>query len=101
MAIEFLAHHARLASELGFLVVGLLLLVAACGVAISRLESVSLEDGLYFAGTTAFTIGFGDITPATRSGRIVAILLAMVGLVFIGVFVAVAAEALDRTLVGR
>ena len=98
MVSDFLAHHASLTYELAgvFAVLGGFVVVA--GVLISRLEHTSLEEGVYFAVMTAFTVGFGDITPRTRGGRIVAMLLSFLGVVLIGIFVAIAAAALDRVL---
>ena len=98
MIPDFIAHHAALTYELSgvFGLLGALLVIG--GVLISRFESTSLGEGIYFAVMTAFTVGFGDITPTTPGGRVVAMLLAFLGVVLIGIFVAIAATALDRVL---
>ncbi len=44
------------------------LLVAALFMCVA--ESWSIVDGLYFATTVATTVGYGDLAPATRAGRV-------------------------------
>ncbi|WP_027797923.1 potassium channel family protein [Paraburkholderia acidipaludis] len=40
---------------------------------------------LYFCAVTALTIGYGDIVPTTAAGRIIAVLLGMLGVLTTGV----------------
>lgn len=47
----------------------------ACSLAFSVLENVNLLDALYWGVTTAVTVGYGDLSPSSGSGKIVAILL--------------------------
>jgi hypothetical protein len=42
------------------------------GVAFALLEHRSLDDGLWWADVTALTIGYGDLSPTTGAGRLVA-----------------------------
>ncbi len=39
-----------------------------------------VQDAVYFAGTAIFTIGFGDITPASRIARLLILIAALSGL---------------------
>ena len=98
MISDFVSHHLTLISELAglFVVFGVLILGGA--LLLARFEKARFEDTLYFALVTALTVGFGDITPLTRGGRVVTVMLAFLGLVLIGVFVAIASEALDRSI---
>src|SRR5688500_3465045 len=50
-------------------------LLLSAGVAFSYLEAKPLLDSLWWACATATTVGYGDISPVTIAGRIVAILL--------------------------
>jgi len=43
---------------------------------------------VYFCAITALTIGYGDVVPTTALGRIDAVLLGLIGLVFTGLIVA-------------
>ena len=70
---------------LGFLV---LLLLGA--VAIAYFEDLRFGDSVYFAFITGLTVGYGDIEPVTAMGRVVSIAIALVGLLFSGLTVAVA-----------
>jgi len=47
-----------------------------------------LHDFLYFSVITLTTLGFGDIVPATRTARVLVMLEAMAGQLFMAVFVA-------------
>lgn len=59
-------------------------LIASGGVAIHYAEGTSLEDGLWWAFVTSTTVGYGDISPSTNLGRIVAIILMITGIGLIG-----------------
>ena len=52
----------------------LVLLVAAAG-AFAMLEGRPFVESLYWAGTTATSTGYGDISPKTLGGQAVALLL--------------------------
>ena len=62
-------------------------------IAAGRREGWSNADSLYYGFITATTVGYGDMTPATGLGKVYAIILAMIGLVFTGIMVALAVEA--------
>jgi voltage-gated potassium channel len=74
---------------LGFL----LLLIALVGHLIGRLEGWSVSDALYHAFINATTVGYGDFHPSKKGSKALAILLALVGLIFTGMVVAIALHA--------
>ena len=51
-------------------------------------------DALWWAITTVTTVGYGDITPVTPEGRLVAVALMLTGIGVIGVFTATVASLL-------
>ncbi|MCC8401582.1 potassium channel family protein [Paraburkholderia sp. MMS20-SJTN17] len=61
----------------------------------------SISETVYFCAITALTIGYGDVVPTSTFGRIDAVCLGLIGLVFTGLFVAAAVrgvqEAAQRT----
>jgi voltage-gated potassium channel len=77
----------------------LALLTAFCGGAgFAAVEDGSNEnvdgtwDGLWWAITTMTTVGYGDISPVTDSGRIIAIVVMVVGIGFLTMLIGAAAE---------
>ncbi len=61
-------------------------------------------EAYYWSMITALTVGYGDLRPSRRSTKFMAILVAIVGIMFSGVFVAVtvtaATEAFRTYMVG-
>jgi voltage-gated potassium channel len=52
----------------------------------------SLGDAFWWAIVTATTVGYGDVSPKTTEGRLIAVALMLVGIGFIGVFTATVAS---------
>ncbi len=97
-AVRFASHLVAGLAFLGGIVLLLLLLLAA-GVIIEMVwESMSLGEAVYFVLITALTIGYGDLTPQSTMGRVVAPCLGLVGLLLTGVVIAIAVRALDFTI---
>jgi hypothetical protein len=73
----------------------LVLSIGVIGLGIGRIERWSGSDALYHAFINATTVGYGDFRPTKNSTKALAILLALVGLVFTGMIVAIALHAAD------
>ena len=93
--VLYFIHHLLLLREV---VLGLLGLIVLGGLAISVVEKPALSESLYFAFITALSIGYGDITPATTLGRVISVGIGLVGMVFVGLSVAIATRALADTI---
>ena len=76
-------------SLLAFLVVGAAL--------IAYVEQLPFGDALYFSFITGLTIGYGDVVVKTVSGRFVAIMIGLIGILFTGLVVAAAVRAIQIT----
>jgi len=59
------------------------------------IEGLSLSDAFYFSIVTITTVGYGDIHPATEMGKILAIILIVMG---VGSFLGVIANATEMML---
>jgi voltage-gated potassium channel len=74
----------------------LLLVIMVIGVlGFMLVEGLSLSDAVYFSIVTIATVGYGDIHPATQTGKILAILLIITG---VGTFLGVVANATEMML---
>lgn len=71
----------------------LLALIVAIGYIIGRIEGWSLSDSIYHAFINATTVGYGDFRPADKRAKFLAVMLAIIGLIFTGMVVAVALHA--------
>ena len=76
----------------------LLVLVILDAIVIALVEGISIGNSMYFSFITAFTIGYGDITPITIIGRVLAILIGLLGIIFTGLVVAISSRALLTTI---
>ena len=92
---DFFTTHLILLYEIGDVFIVFFLLILFAGALIARFDKLPFGKAIYFACITAFTVGLGDITPQSRGARIVTVFLAFLGLILMGVFVAVASQALD------
>lgn len=71
----------------------LIAVITLLGQLVGKREGWSRFDSFYWACITATTVGYGDIRPATRISRLLSILIALLGLMFTGIVIAVAVQA--------
>jgi len=80
----------------------LLLTLAAAIVTLGRVagraEGWSRFDSFYWSFVTATTVGYGDVTPSTKISKLVAIVIALMGLTFTGILIAIAVHAATLAL---
>jgi voltage-gated potassium channel len=55
-----------------------------------------MAETVYFCAITALTIGYGDVVPTSTFGRLDAILLGLLGMVFTGLIVAAAVRGVQE-----
>ena len=73
-----------------------IVLIILVGHTVGRIEGWSRSDALYHAFINATTVGYGDFRPTKKVSKILAVALALVGLVFTGMVVAIALHAADH-----
>ena len=73
---------------------GVAILISLLGLLIAQLEGeLSAGAALYFAWVTGTTVGYGDLVPTTGVTRVLAIIVAIVGIVLTGMIVTIVIEA--------
>jgi voltage-gated potassium channel len=84
----------RVFSLEGLRYVGILAVLTALGggAAFSAVEERSTWDGVWWAVVTMTTVGYGDIDPETVEGRVIAIVVMIVGIGFVALLTAALAE---------
>lgn len=68
--------------------VSIVILLAGLAIWIVEPDIGSVGDGLWWAFVTATTVGYGDISPASLGGRLIALVLMTVGIGLIGLITA-------------
>ena len=71
------------------LLVFLGLAIIVLGFLVCRIEKWKLFDGLYWSFITATTVGYGDVRPLKKASKLLSVLIALVGLMFTGIIIAV------------
>ena len=72
----------------------LLLVLLGFALITAKVDNISLSDALYLVFITALTVGYGDITPSSGFTRIIMVLAGVIGVIFVGLIVAVSTRAL-------
>ena len=75
------------------LLLSLALVVTLLGQIVGKKEGWPPFDSFYWSFITATTVGYGDIRPTKKSAKFLAIVIALVGLTFTGILIAVAVHA--------
>jgi len=68
------------------------------GSIVGRKEGWSHLDTIYWSLMTVTTVGYGDLRPVDRKSKVVAILIAFLGLIMTGIIIAVAVQATTLAL---
>ena len=80
------------------LLLSLALAITLLGQTVAKEEGWSRFDSLYWSFITATTVGYGDIRPVKRKSKVVAIIIAFLGLTLTGIVIAVAVQAATSAL---
>ena len=94
----------RLAQRLGAPAIVVLASVFVAGAIVWRAEPEtfgSFENGVWWAFVTVTTVGYGDFTPVSGTGRVMAVLLMFVGVGLLGTVAASLASFLDELAAAR
>ena len=71
-------------NHFGYVLITTIILILLGAFAISYLENMDIGDSIWWSFVTTTSVGYGDIYPTTNLGRIIAVLLMIVGLGFVG-----------------
>ena len=97
IVLDFILTFARYALHIRETIASLVLLIVLSGLVISKVENIDVIDSFYFAFITALSVGYGDIHPSTTVGKLLSVGIGLIGMLFVGLTVAVANRALADT----
>ena len=96
--LTFSRHFLRLLHYVRGVVLVLIAALFACAVLVAQVEGRGFGEAAYLTLITSLTVGYGDIVPATVAGRVLSIVAAMIGVIFVGIVVAIATRALKDSV---
>ena len=73
-------------------------IIALLGYIAGKWEGWSRTESFYWAFVTATTVGYGDFRPTRRRSRIIAIIIAVLGLLTTGIIVALGVRAATKAM---
>lgn len=76
----------------------LALAITLLGQAVGKHEGWSRFESFYWSFITATTVGYGDVRPTRRKSKVIAIIVAFLGLTLSGIVIAVAVQAATLAL---
>jgi voltage-gated potassium channel len=91
----------HLAIDLWFfspLLLSLVLVILLLGHLVGKQEGWSRFDSFYWAFVTATTVGYGDFRPTKKRSKVMAILTAVLGLLTMGIIIALGVNAATKAL---
>ena len=94
---RFTSHFFHIAWHFRSVIFGLIALIVIGAMVITFVEKIPFGDALYFSFVTGLTIGYGEIVAKTVLGRVVALLIGLIGIIFTGMVVAIAVRAVQKS----
>ena len=94
---RFTSHFFHIAWHFRSVIFGLIALIVIGALVIAFVEKMPFGNALYFSFVTGLTIGYGEIVAKTVLGRIVALLIGLIGIIFTGMVVAIAVRAVQKS----
>ena len=98
MLASFTNHFLRAIWHVRAVILALIALVVVGAAVLTYVEKMPFADALYFAFVTGLTIGYGDIVMHTPVGRLIALLIGLIGILFTGLIVAVLVHAVRESI---
>ncbi len=70
-----------------------ILIITAIGQLVGKIEGWHKFDSLYWTLITALTVGYGDYRPSKKSSKSLSVVVAIAGIMFTGIIVAITVQA--------
>ena len=96
LTFAFLNHFWQAIVMLSPLLLTLLAVIVIGGLMVARFEKWQRLESVYFAFITATTVGYGDMRPKHPVSRVIAIFIALTGLLLTGFLVSIGVYAVGE-----
>ncbi len=96
--LKFIRYFLKYSWSVIHVLIILLIFFILGAVLISRVEGINLANSIYFSFITGFTIGYGDISPNTITGKVISVLIGLIGIIYTGLVVDIYIRALSKAL---
>ena len=95
--IDFLRYFFLSAGMISPVLVFFILLIVVLSLIVKRFENWKRFDALYWGFITALTVGYGDIKPRHKVSKVIALFIAVSGIMFTGILVSVTILSLNKS----
>ncbi len=93
MTIKFLREFGTGLWVAAPLLLSLAMVIVVLGQFVGRHEGWTRFDSVYWSFVTATTVGYGDVRPTKRRSKVIAVVIAILGLLLTGILIAIAVRA--------
>ena len=96
--LAYIRHFFYILKLVYHVLAGLVVLLLIGAGVVAAAEDMDYWQALYLTMITGLTVGYGDIAPATATGRVISVVIGLVGVIFFGIVVAVANAAMRHVV---
>jgi voltage-gated potassium channel len=99
--LVFIDYFFQVVTLVSPLLLSFVLLILVLGQIVGRMEGWNRFDAFYWSFITAMTVGYGDLRPSRKASKAISIVMALLGIMFTGLVVAITVATATETFKGH